>query len=99
VSRDATDITLDGRALRRCSLPPNQPIMYLVFWWFKRGNEYVRYESREVKPGAFELRFVDADGSERVEAFDDARKLEERQRDLEQSLATDGWTGPHGWNL
>ena len=70
-----------------------------MFWWFKRGNEYVRYESREVKPGAFELRFVDIDGSERVEAFDDSRKLEERQRDLEQSLASDGWTGPHGWNL
>ena len=70
-----------------------------MFWWFKRGSEYVRYESREVKPGAFELRFVDTDGSERVESFDDARKLEERQRDLEQSLANDGWTGPHGWNL
>ena len=70
-----------------------------VFWWFKRGNEYVRYESRELEPGAFELRFVDADGSERVEIFDDARQLEERQRDLEQTLAKDGWTGPHGWNL
>ena len=70
-----------------------------MFWWFKRGNEYVRYESREVKPGAFELRFVDTDGTERVETFDDARRLEERQRDLEQSLANDGWTGPHGWNL
>ena len=70
-----------------------------VFWWFKRGNDYVRYESREVKPGAFELRFVDVNGSERVETFDDARRLEERQRDLEQTLARDGFTGPHGWNL
>jgi hypothetical protein len=70
-----------------------------VFWWFKRGNDYVRYESREVKTGAFELRFVDIDGSERVERFDDSRALEERQRDLEQTLARDGWTGPHGWNL
>ena len=70
-----------------------------VFWWFKRGNDYVRYESREVKPGAFELRFVDVNGSERVETFDDARRLEERQRDLEQMLAKDGFTGPHGWNL
>jgi hypothetical protein len=52
-----------------------------------------------VKPGAFELRFIDVNGSERVETFDDARRLEERQRDLEQSLARDGFTGPHGWNL
>lgn len=71
----------------------------LVFWWFKRGNDYVRYESREVKPGAFELRFIDVNGSERVETFDDARRLEDRQRDLEQTLARDGFTGPHGWNL
>ena len=70
-----------------------------MFWWFKRGNEYVRYESRKVKPGAFELRFVDTDGSERVEAFDDERILEERQRELEKTLASDGWSGPHGWNL
>ena len=71
----------------------------IVFWWFKRGNDYVRYESREVKPGAFELRFIDVNGSERVETFDDARRLEDRQRDLEQALAKDGFTGPHGWNL
>jgi len=70
-----------------------------VFWWFKRGNEFVRYESRQVKPGAFELRFVDTDGGERVETFDNERVLEARQRELEKSLATDGWTGPHGWNL
>jgi hypothetical protein len=70
-----------------------------MFWWFKRGNDFVRYESREVKPGAYELRFVDTDGSERVETFTDERRLEERQRELEKSLASDGWTGPHGWNL
>ena len=70
-----------------------------MFWWFARGNEFVRYESRQVKPGAFELRFVDTDGSERVETFDNARVLEKRQRALEKSLTGDGWTGPHGWNL
>jgi hypothetical protein len=84
------------RGVQPCSRSADKLI---VFWWFKRGNDYVRYESREVKPGAFELRFVDADGSERVERFDDSRELEERQRDLEQTLAKDGWTGPHGWNL
>ena len=78
-------------------MPPSDK--EIVFWWFKRGNDYVRYESREVKPGAFELRFVDVNGSERVETFTDARRLEERQRDLELTLARDGFTGPHGWNL
>jgi hypothetical protein len=70
-----------------------------VFWWFKRGNEYVRYESREVGPNAFELRFIDANGAERVETFEDSRQLEERQRELECTLHGEGFTGPHGWNL
>jgi hypothetical protein len=71
----------------------------IVFWWFKRGNEYVRYESRELRPGSFELRFVDVHGDERVETFDDPRRLETRQRELERTLMNEGFTGPHGWNL
>jgi hypothetical protein len=102
VSRAARLVRVEPALRREFSVkaaPEQADTMSTVFWWFKRGNDYVRYESREVEPGAFELRFVDTDGTERVETFDDARKLEERQRDLEQSLALDGWTGPHGWNL
>ncbi|HJZ71263.1 MAG TPA: hypothetical protein VKE51_05955 [Vicinamibacterales bacterium] len=87
----AIDITVQS-----CTTLADTPFM---FWWFKRGNEFVRYESRQVKPGAFELRFVDTDGSERVETFNNERVLEERQREVEKSLTGDGWTGPHGWNL
>lgn len=69
-----------------------------MFWWFKRGDDFVRYEARQTR-GGYELCFVNVDGSERVERFDDERDLVERQRQLENSLARDGWTGPHGWNL
>ena len=70
-----------------------------MFWWFKRGSDYLRYESRKTEDGLYELRLLDADGTERVERFDGERDLNERQRALEGGLIEDGWTGPHGWNL
>jgi hypothetical protein len=70
-----------------------------MFWWFKRGDSYVRYESRQNDNAAFELRIVNEDGSETVERFDTEEELTARQRALEQELMDKGWTGPHGWNV
>jgi hypothetical protein len=70
-----------------------------MFWWFKRGADYVRYESREAHDGVYELRLLDPEGAERVERFDTEHDLNARQRELERGLIEDGWTGPHGWNL
>jgi hypothetical protein len=70
-----------------------------MFWWFKRGDHYVRYEARQTGRHVYELCFVDVDGSERIERFDDEQALVERQRELESTLTDGGWTGPHGWNL
>ena len=70
-----------------------------VFWWFKRGNEFVRYEARRIDERVCELRFIKADGTESIERFDDEQQLTDRQRELEHDLSSDGWTGPHGWNL
>ena len=69
-----------------------------MFCWFEREGKYLRYESREVA-GGYELRFFDPDGAERVEKFTDPTQLNERQIDFERQLSTEGWTGPHGWNL
>jgi len=70
-----------------------------MFSWFKRGDDFVSYEARKIDVGLYELRFVNVDGSERVELFNHEQLLNDRQRELEQSLADDGWSGPHGWNL
>jgi hypothetical protein len=70
-----------------------------MFWWFKRGDHYVRYEARHSGARIYELCFIDVDGSERIERFDDEQALVDRQRELESTLTHDGWTGPHGWNL
>jgi hypothetical protein len=70
-----------------------------VFWWFTRGDQFVRCESRLADDGACELRFMDAAGIEHIERFESERELSDRQRELERALAEDGWTGPHGWLL
>ena len=70
-----------------------------MFWWFTRGDQFIRYEARQVGPDVFELTLRLPDGSERVEHFTDPDALVERQRALDASLAGEGWTGPHGWNL
>ena len=70
-----------------------------MFWWFKRQSDLLRYEARELPSGDYELRVIDADGSERVETFDDPTALSRRQVEFERQLRDEGWTGPHGWNL
>jgi hypothetical protein len=69
-----------------------------VFWWFERRGQYLRYEARQV-PDGYELRVVEPDGVERVERFGESDQLTERQVEFERQLATQGWAGPHGWNL
>jgi hypothetical protein len=69
-----------------------------VFWWFERRGQYLRYEARQI-PGGYELRIVEPDGTERVEQYEASEQLTARQIEFERQLATDGWAGPHGWNL
>jgi hypothetical protein len=70
-----------------------------VFWWFKRRDDLLRYEARDLPAGGYELRIVEPDGNERVETFDDASALTRRQVEFERQLRDTGWTGPHGWNV
>jgi|SoimicMinimDraft_4_1059732.scaffolds.fasta_scaffold194969_2 hypothetical protein len=70
-----------------------------MFWWFKRGDQFLGYESREVSKDTYELTIRMPDGSERIEQFGDSTALHDRQVRLEQEWAGEGWTGPHGWNL
>ena len=67
-----------------------------MVWFFERQGNYVRCETRKTPDGAYELVTTDANGAERVERFDDSAALAKRQVEVEQQLAADGWTGPHG---
>jgi hypothetical protein len=68
-----------------------------MFWWFERNGRHLRVEVLQIAPDSYELRTIHADGTERVEAFNDAGELAARQQALQDVLSTDGWTGPHGW--
>jgi hypothetical protein len=70
-----------------------------MFYWFKRGAESLRYESREVSSTRFELTIIGSDGIAQVEHFETAEALHEREVALEQELSAQGWVGPHGWNV
>ncbi len=70
-----------------------------MFWWFERRGAYMRCEVLKLPTERFELRVLEPDGTESVEAFDDDSKLARRQQDMLASLSADGWSGPHGWFL
>jgi hypothetical protein len=70
-----------------------------MFTWFRRGDEFLRYEAREVSANQYQLTILRPDGSEIIEQFSDGQALTNRQLTLQRELEDAGWTGPHGWNL
>lgn len=70
-----------------------------MFWWFERSGRYLRCEAREGPRGTYELCVIDPDGVERVEQFVDSADLAKRQAEFAQQITSEGWTGPHGWNV
>jgi len=67
-----------------------------MIWFFEKKGQYVRCETRKATDGSYELVITNADGTERVERFEDSASLAKRQVDLEHALSEEGWTGPHG---
>jgi hypothetical protein len=49
-----------------------------MFVWFERSGQHVRVEVLELSPKNYELRFIDADGLERVEMLTDSGALASR---------------------
>ena len=50
-----------------------------MFTWFRRGDEFLRYEAREISRGAYELTIMRSDGTETIERFSNQEALAERQ--------------------
>jgi hypothetical protein len=70
-----------------------------VFWWFERGGRYMRCETRFVRDNRYEFVTTMPDGVERIEEFTEANAMAERQEAIQHELVSEGWTGPHGWNI
>jgi hypothetical protein len=66
-----------------------------VFYFFRRGEQFVRCELRKVDDG-YQLIILRVDGTEAVEQYDSEDKLTARWSSLQQELLREGWWGPHG---
>ena len=68
-----------------------------MVFFFERQSQFIRCESRpaDVGPG-YELMVLYPDGREEIEHFDDTVDLNRRQLELETTLVSAGWFGPHG---
>jgi hypothetical protein len=68
-----------------------------VVFFFERQSQFIRCESRPADTGAgYELLVLYPDGREEIEYFYDTVDLNRRQVELETSLISAGWFGPHG---
>lgn len=68
-----------------------------MVFFFERQGQFIRCESRPAESGSgYELLLLYPDGREEVEHFDDTVELNHRQLELESSLTSAGWFGPHG---
>jgi hypothetical protein len=67
-----------------------------MFWWFERGEAILRLEVLQLASDNFELRVIDADGSETTERFSNTSDLARRHAQLQDQVRKDGWNGPRG---
>jgi hypothetical protein len=68
-----------------------------VVFFFERHAQFIRCESRQADGGAgYELMVLYPDGREEIEHFDDTVDLNRRQVELQTTLTSAGWFGPHG---
>ena len=64
--------------------------------FFEFQGQFIRYETRDLPDGRFELAVTQPDGEERVEQFPSAKALDTRIADLEHYFRISGWYGPYG---
>jgi hypothetical protein len=68
-----------------------------VIWFYAKQGRHLRCEVRQLVDGdRFDLVITDADGSERVEHFDDSASVTRRSLQLEAEWLNEGWDGPFG---
>jgi hypothetical protein len=70
-----------------------------MIWYFSRGSAQIDLEVRRApESGGYELVVVSPDGSERIERFDEPRRLIARALVVQRRLIKKGWvpTSPAG---
>jgi hypothetical protein len=74
------------------STPADPPKIPLMVWFFQRGREHLRVETRRGRSGEFILILHQADGTQLVDRFKSQGKFRKRLHDLERNLARARWT-------
>jgi hypothetical protein len=62
-----------------------------MVWYFQRGREHLRVETRRARSGEFVLTLHQADGTQLVDRFKSENKLRKRLHDLERKLTSARW--------
>jgi hypothetical protein len=62
-----------------------------MVWYFQRGREHIRVETRRTRSGEFVLILHQADGTQLVDRFKSENKFRKRFHDLERKLAAARW--------
>jgi hypothetical protein len=70
-----------------------------VIWIFEKAGKQTTLEVLYLAPDNYELRFMDADGVEHVETFNNATDAGNRQIELLNTLTSQGWIKSGGWKL
>jgi len=63
-----------------------------MIWFFERGREHLRVETRRGRSGEFVLILHQADGTQLVDSFKSQSKFRKRLNDLERTLVAARWT-------
>jgi hypothetical protein len=68
-----------------------------VIWFYAKHGNHLRCEVRQAASGEqFDLIITEADGTERIEHFEDSASVTRRTLQLEAEWIRQGWDGPFG---
>ena len=67
-----------------------------MYYFFERGTELLQCEFRGDDAAGYEIVIFEKKRPKRLEAFPSSQEACERWMQLQASLDSDGWCGPHG---
>jgi hypothetical protein len=70
-----------------------------MFYFFKRGDEFRRYEVRATDTNTYEIVLEKPDGSSETRELPTERELNTEWETLQQDLLSSGWWGPYARDL
>lgn len=67
-----------------------------MFYFFKKGPDYLRCEIRAQDDGSYELLIDEPNTAQRVEHFATPQQAHRRWEELQKDFTSNGWFGPYG---